>query len=101
MGLIIKATPAKPIKIAGTVIDMTELYGRIEFAARADGRTLEIAVGTYVSEATFLQGMPIYTDVQQGSFQVQLADGEVQSLDTALEYAKKAYEQLGYNVEIV
>jgi len=101
MGLIIKATPAKPIKIAGTVIDMTEVYGRIEFAGRADGITLEIAVSTYVSEATFQQGMPIYTDVQQGSFQVQIAAGEIQSLDTALNYAKIAYEQLGYNVEII
>ena len=101
MGLLIKATDAKPIKIAGTDIDLSEVYGRIEFAGRADGKTLEIAVSTYTSEATYEQNMLLYTDVQQGSFTVEITDGVPQSIDTALNGTKVAYESLGYNVEII
>lgn len=32
---------------------MPEVYGRIEFAGRADGKTLEVAIGTYASKAAF------------------------------------------------
>jgi len=101
MGLLIKATDAKPIKIAGTEIDLLNVYARIEFAGRADGKTLEIAVATYASEATYEQSMPIYTDVQQGTFTAEISDGAPQSIDTALSCTKAVYENLGYNVEII
>jgi hypothetical protein len=101
MGLLIKATDAKPIKIAGTEIDLLNVYGRIEFAGRADGKTLEIAVVTYASKDTYIQNMPLYTDVQQGSFTVEIYDGSPQSINTALNCTKTVYENLGYNVEII
>jgi hypothetical protein len=40
------------------------------------------------------------TNVQQGTFNAELREGELQSIDTAHEYSKQAFEQLGYTVEI-
>lgn len=102
MGLEIKSTSEKSIKIIGTEITLESVYGRIEFAARADGKSLEIAVLTYASKSAFKMGAsPITTDVQQGNLNVQLQDGEIQSVDTAQNYSQQAYLQLGYNVEII
>lgn len=97
MGLIIKGN----IKIQGTEIELPEVYGRLEFAGRADGKTLEIAVATYASKTAFTSGASVLsTNVQQGNMNVELKEGEMQSVDTAHEYAKQAFEQLGYTVEI-
>lgn len=97
MGLIIKGQ----IKIQGTEIELPEVYGRLEFAGRSDGKTLEIAVATYASKTAFTSGASVLsTNVQQGNMNVELKEGEMQSIDTAHEYAKQAFEQLGYTVEI-
>lgn len=97
MGLIIEGK----IRITGTEIEMPSVYGRIEFAGRADGKTLEIAVATYASKAAFEGGASVLsTNVQQGNMNVELKEGEMQSVDTAHQYAKQAFEQLGYTVEI-
>jgi hypothetical protein len=101
MGLQINSTKDKTILITGTEIALPLVYGRLEFAARANGTTLEIAVGTYASKAAFESGSgQIFTDVPQGSFTVELQTGEIQGLDTAHLYAKAAYEQMGYDVTI-
>jgi hypothetical protein len=97
MGLIISGK----ITITGTEIDVPSVYGRIEFAGRADGKTLEVAVSTYASKEAFTSGASVLsTNVQQGSFNAELREGEIQSIDTAHEYSKQAFEQLGYTVEI-
>jgi hypothetical protein len=102
MGLIIKATEEKSIKIVGTDITLESVYGRIEFAGRANGRILEIAIATYASKEAFEESASaMSTDVQQGSFTVEIQPTETQSIETAHEYAKLAYEQLGYEVEIL
>ena len=54
MSLTIKSTEEKSIKIAGTEFTLESVYGRLEFAARANGLTLEIATATYVSKETYL-----------------------------------------------
>jgi len=101
MGLIINATEENSIKIVGTDITLKSVYGRIEFAGRADGKTLEIAVSTYASKAAFESNASVLsTNVQQGSFTVEILPTELQSIDTAHEYGKQAFEQLGYIVEI-
>jgi hypothetical protein len=101
MGLIIKATEEKGIKIIGTEIILESVYGRIEFAGRANGRTLEIAIATYASKEAFEESASaMSTDVQQGSFTVDIQTTESQSIETAHEYAKLAYEQMGYEVII-
>jgi hypothetical protein len=101
MGLQINSTKEKKILITGTEISLPSVYGRLEFAARANGTTLEIAVGTYASYAAFESGSgQIFTDVPQGNLTVELQPGEVQGIETALIYGKEAFEQMGYNVTI-
>ena len=100
MSILIKSTETKDILIAGTEFKLSEVYGRLEFAARANGETLEISVGTYVSGDTYAQGMLLYTDIPAGNINATLEPTEVQSLETAHKYAKLAYENLGYEVII-
>lgn len=101
MGLLINSTEEKTITITGTDIALPLVYGRIEFAARANGKTLEIAIGTYASKAAFESGSgQIFTDVPQGNLTVELQPGEIQGLDTAHTYAQAAFQQMGYNVTI-
>jgi hypothetical protein len=100
MGLLIKSTPDHPIKISGTDIELTEIYARVEFIGRQDGKTLEIAATTYVNKQTYTEGKPIFTDIPQGNFYSQLELGEEQTINTALKYAKLGFEQLGYDVMI-
>ena len=100
MALIIRSNETKKILIAGTTIELSDIYMRLEFAARANGKTLEIAGATYVSKETYVESKPIYTDIPAGNVVVNLEAGQEQSVDTAHLYAKQAYEQLGYTVEI-
>lgn len=100
MSILIKAKTEKEILIAGTEYKLSEVYGRLEFAARANGTTLEISVATFVNSATYDEGKILYTDIPSGNINATLEEGEFQSLDTAHKYAKLAYEQLGYEVII-
>lgn len=101
MGLIINSTREKTITITGTDIALPLVYGRIEFAARANGTTLEIAIGTYASKQAYEAGAgQMFTDVPQGNLNVELQPGEIQGLDTAHTYAQSAFEQMGYDVTI-
>ena len=100
MALIIKSNETKKIMIAGTSIELADVYMRIEFAARANGVTLEVAGTTYVSKATYETSQPIFTDIQAGNVVANIGEGQEQSLITAHEYAKQAYEELGYTVDI-
>jgi hypothetical protein len=101
MGLIIKSTEEKTITIQGTSIELPEVYGRIEFAGRADGKTLEIAVATYASLNAFETGAAVLsTDVPMGNLTVEILPTEAQSIETALNYSKVAFENAGYLVDI-
>lgn len=100
MSITIKATADKDILIAGTEFKLSEVYGRLEFAARANGLTLEISTATYVSKETYMEDKMLYTDVPSGNIIATLEAGEFQSLETAEKYAKLGYEQLGYEVII-
>ena len=100
MGLLVSATAEKKILIKGTEIELPSVYVRIEFAARANGITLEIAATTYASHEAFKDGAgAIFTDVQQGSFSVELEPTQMQDLASAELYSKLAFEQMGYLVE--
>lgn len=102
MGLLINGTQENKITITGTDIEVPSVYGRIEFAGRADGKTLEIAIATYASKDAFKSGASVFsTSVQQGNLTVELQQGEEQSIDTAMLYSKIAYEQMGYLVSII
>lgn len=97
MGLIIKNN----ITILGTQIELPEIYGRIEFAGRANGKTLEVAIATYASKEAFTSGASVLTtNVPNGSFYTEIETGELQSVETAHKYAKLALEQQAFEVEI-
>jgi hypothetical protein len=99
MGLIIKSTKDKKITIQGTSIEVPEVYGRLEFVGRASGTTIEVAIATYASKEAFKSGASVFsTTVEMGNINEPLKEGEVQSVETAHEYAKIAYEQRGYEV---
>lgn len=101
MAILVKSNEEKSIIILGTELKLDSIYARLEFAARADGKTLEIAVATYASRATFESNQPIFTDVQQGSFTVEILPTEMQDLNSANKYTSLAYEQMGYTVEAI
>ena len=97
MGLIIK----KNITITGTSIEIPEVYGRIEYACRADGKRLDVNLSTYASKDAFKTGASIIsTSVPMGNFSVELLENEIQSGETAHEYTKQALEQQGFEVNI-
>jgi hypothetical protein len=99
MGLVIKSTEDKKITIQGTEIELPEVYARLEFAGRANGVRLEVAVATYASKEAFKAGASVLsTSVEMGNISQDVAEGELQSVETAHKYAKLAYEQLGYEV---
>jgi len=100
MAILIKPTEAKKILISGTNFELPEVYGRIEFAARADGKTLEISVGSYVSKSEYEKANRLATDLPVGNVMATLQEGEEQSVEMAHKYAKLAYEERGYEVVI-
>ena len=102
MGLLVSATAEKKILIKGTEIELPSVYVRLEYAGRANGVTLEIAASTYASYEAYKDGAgAIFTDVQQGSFSVELVAPQMQDLTSAELYAKLAFEQIGYSVDIL
>lgn len=100
MALIIKATEEKKINISGTELELPEVYGRLEFVGRANGLSIEVAIATYTSIATFKEGKPVFTNLPNGNVNATIEADEIQSLETAHKYAKLAYEQEGYEVTI-
>lgn len=100
MAILIKAKPDKKIIISGTNIELLEVYGRIRFVGDFAGNTIQGEVMTFANVSTFEEGKTLYTDVPIGSYQSNLEQGEIQSLETAHKYAKIAYEQQGYEVII-
>lgn len=101
MAILIKQTENKKITISGTQIQLPEVYGRIRFLGDYNGISIEGEVMTFVNYETYVEGKVIYTDVPIGNYKTDLQIGEVQSLQTAHKYAKIAYEQQGYDVEIL
>lgn len=101
MGLIIKSTKTKKIVIEGTDIEVPTIYGRVEFAARLDGKKLEVALSTFASVKAFENNASMLsTNVPMGNLNVELSTGQVQDLSTSLSYMKAALEQEGFEVEI-
>jgi len=100
MALIVKETSDKKITISGTKITLPQIYVRLEFAGRADGKTLEVSMASFSSKETFLEGKLLFTDVPQGNINVEILPTEAQSVEIAHKYAKEAYVQMGYSVEI-
>jgi hypothetical protein len=101
MGLLVSATAEKKILIQGTVIELPSVYVRLEYGARPNGTTLEIAAYTYESKDAYESGANILlTDVPMSNITVELQEGEEQNLQSAELYSKANYETLGYAVDV-
>lgn len=99
MGLIVKPLGEKKIIISGTTIELPEIYVRLEFAARANGKTLEVAISTFASKQAYKEGLnTLNTNVPIGNATFQLEENEKQSIFTAHKYAKISLEQEGFEV---
>jgi hypothetical protein len=102
MGLLVSATAEKKILIQGTEIELPSVYARLEYGARPNGVTLEIASYTYESEEAYKSGASILlTDVPMSNITVELEEGQMQDLSSAELYSKVGYEELGYYVEVL
>lgn len=100
MSLIVKAKGNKKIFISGLDIELPQVYVRIRFSGDYDGKTIDAETATFANNQSFLEGKVLYTDVPIGNFKATLLPNETQSLETVHEYAKKTYEEMGYEVEI-
>lgn len=101
MGLLIKSTTDKKIQIAGTDIELNDIYGRVEFAGRIDGVTLDFSVYTFINKQGFENKQVLFTNIENTTFSTILQPGEIQNLEMALLYSKLAFEKLGYSVDIL
>ena len=102
MGLLVSATAENKILIKGTTIELPSVYARLEYSAKANVVTLEIAASTYDSVTTYeVGGSVLLTDVPQSNIVVELVEGQMQDLSSAEFYAKENYEELGYIVEVL
>jgi hypothetical protein len=101
MGLLIKATAEKKITISGTNFEVEQVYGRIAFSAKPNGREIEVATGIFATYEMFLENKPLFTDIEFTNFQAVLKKEEQQSIETALNYAKDGFIQQGYDCEVV
>jgi hypothetical protein len=100
MGLLVSATAEKKISIQGTEIKLKSVYVRVEYSARANGVTLEIAPATYTSKEVYKAGGDVVlTDVPQSNITIDLVEGQMQDLSSAELYSKLAFEQMGYDVQ--
>jgi hypothetical protein len=101
MGLLVKSTADKKIKISGTDFELEQVYARISFVAKPNGREMEIAFGIFASYEMFLEGKILFTNIPEVNFNAVLPEGVEQSTSSALEQAKLGFEQMGYVCEIV
>jgi len=102
MGLLVSATAEKKILIQGTAIELPSVYVRLEYGARPNGTTLEIAAYTYESKSAYdSKSNILLTDVPMSNITVELKEGEEQNLQSAELYSKVDYETLGYDVDIL
>lgn len=101
MALVIKPKNDKTIQVPGVDLTLDSLYLRLEFAGRADGKTLEVAIVSYMNKGKFEVGEACVTNVQTQGFKVELQQGEIQSLETAHKYGEEVYKSLGYDVTVL
>lgn len=101
MGLKVQKKLENKVLIKGTTIELQEVYVRLEFAGRKDGKTLEISVETYIDKETFKAGgSVVVTNIPMGNLTVNLLEDEDQGIERAHFYAAKAIEDAGFTVLI-
>jgi hypothetical protein len=112
MGLTVKSTDSKKIHVQGTSIELPSVYVRFEYVSRQDGKTLELALYTYLSKEAYNNSLeafsefdaPIHsnpylpTDIEKLSILKKVE--ETIDLVMAHNVIKDEFESEGYDVEI-
>jgi hypothetical protein len=97
MALIIKSTEEKKIYIQGTEIELNEVYFRIEFICRQDGKNVEVYFYSYLNKGLYQDNKYLQTDIQSSNIKINLDnETEVQSLEVIHNKSKEYFETLGY-----
>jgi hypothetical protein len=98
---LILSNPTNPILIAGTTVELPNIYVRIEFGCRKNGTTIECAFATYENKTMYESGNMIQTNVpvMNHSGEIDL-ETQIQSVESAHAVAKTHYEDMGYDVVI-
>lgn len=91
----------KSIYIKGTDIELTNVYVRIEFNASLNGQTLTVYPSVFLNQGEYQQGNELTTNVNTNSFEVNILETEIQSIDTALTYSVEKFIDYGFNAEII
>jgi len=100
MALILSNTET-PIVIAGTTIELPQVYTRLEFTCRPNGITIETAFSTYENSTMYQLGNRVQTNIPISNYTADIDPlTQVQSVESAHELAKTYYEGLGYTVVI-
>ena len=92
------------LTLKGTTITFDTIYSRLELACFADGKSMQVAFLDYQSASTYTSGssniqieeIPLNT-----TYDVDIAGGEIQSLQLAHEKAKVELEEKGFIVNII
>lgn len=102
MGILINATQNRPINILGAGMQINSAYGRINFKAHPNGKTIEIGLDIYLSKEKYPEGITINCDIPNGNFFIQIDPlTETQSLDYAHTYAIQYFDNLGYQCQVI
>lgn len=107
MGLIIKPNNKSKLLINGTPLNLESAYLRIEFYCDSSGKKMSAVFGTFYNKEEFSKNKPLaITFLKDDQIQplqqldIELTTGQIQSVETVHNLSKKAFEDLGYIVEI-
>jgi len=101
MALIILPTQDKKIYVQGTLIELPQVYNRIEFGCRPNGTTMEMAFYTYADRAAFEANSNLPSDIPTQNLVADIDPlTQVQGLEAAHALSKTYYEGLGYQVTV-
>lgn len=101
MALIITPTTEQKIYVQGTVIELPQVYNRLEFSCRANGTTMEVAFATYTDHTAYAMQSRVPTDLPTRNLTQDIDIlTQVQGMEAAHQLAKTWYESLGYTVVV-
>lgn len=101
MALLIKETVSKKIKIQNTNTEIPQLYGRIEYAVRQNGKSIMVVIHQYADKSFYLLEKEFSTDAPLALESIELSVSDTPSITVVHDYSKIALEEMGYEIEIV
>ena len=104
MALEISKKDDAKLTIQGTSIELDSIYARIELAAAANGKDMQMGMYYYENKAAFEAGGSVLKVAEMKALYNAAADleeGEAQSVALASDKVKADLESAGYTVAIV